>query len=165
MTQETTSLRLVATTNPICATANHSSRKFRATASAGAIAISAMFDVLAGATPIRAETVAETEQAKPGSQLPPIEVTAPEAQRNANSAPARADRGGQRRRTQTARRPEQPPAAKPFALTQDARTGTVGYYSDSTGAATKTNTPLAADQRSAVGHRPDQGLHFRSGHP
>ncbi len=33
-------------------------------------------------------------------------------------------------------------SAKPFALSQDARTGTVGVYADSTSVATKTNTPL-----------------------
>jgi catecholate siderophore receptor len=82
-------------------------------------------------------------QPKASSQLPPISVTAPEAQRRTGSAPAqRADRGAQRP-AQAARKPEPaPPAAKPFAVTQDARTGTVGYYSDSTGVATKTNTPL-----------------------
>ena len=47
------------------------------------------------------------------------------------------------RRTQVARRNETVPAAKPaFGQTQDARTGTVGVYSDSTSTATKTNTKL-----------------------
>jgi catecholate siderophore receptor len=53
-------------------------------------------------------------------------------------APIAAGRGSVRRRRggpSSSRR-------KPFAVTQDARTGTVGYYSDSTGVATKTNTPL-----------------------
>jgi catecholate siderophore receptor len=81
---------------------------------------------------------------KPDSQLPPVEVTAPSAQHHTNSAPSHGvDRGGQRHATQTARRPEQAPAApKPFTVTQDARTGTSGYYSNSTSVATKTNTPL-----------------------
>jgi catecholate siderophore receptor len=47
------------------------------------------------------------------------------------------------RRTQAARRNETAPAAKPpFGPTQEARTGTVGVYSDSTSTATKTNTRL-----------------------
>src|SRR6202041_3771226 len=33
-------------------------------------------------------------------------------------------------------------APKPFAVSQDARTGTVGVYANSTSVATKTNTPL-----------------------
>ena len=78
------------------------------------------------------------------SQLPPVQVTAPEEQHRANSAPAqRAERGGQRRRAQAARRPPQSePAPKAFTELQDARTGTVGVYANSTSVATKTNTPL-----------------------
>ena len=50
---------------------------------------------------------------------------------------------GQRRRSQAARRPPQSePAPKAFAESQDARTGTVGVYANSTSVATKTNTPL-----------------------
>jgi catecholate siderophore receptor len=98
----------------------------------------AALGVLACAT----ATQAQTPQA--ASQLPPIQVTAPEAKRRANSAPTqRADRGAQRRRSQAARRPE--PQAAPraaFAESQDARTGTVGVYANSTSVATKTNTPL-----------------------
>jgi catecholate siderophore receptor len=134
--QETTSLHSTATTSPICEIADHASRKFVAAARA------VLFGMLAGAAPAYAQTAGETAEAKPGSKLPPIEVTAPEAKRNVGGPPARAERGGQQRRTQTARRAEQPPAAKPFAVTYDARTGTVGYYSNSTGVATKTNTPL-----------------------
>jgi catecholate siderophore receptor len=134
--QETTSLHSVATTGPICEIADHASRKFLAAARG------VLFGMLAGAAPAYAQTAGETAEAKPGSKLPPIDVTAPEAKRNIGGPPARAERGGQQRRTQTARRAEQPPAAKPFAVTYDARTGTVGYYSNSTGVATKTNTPL-----------------------
>jgi catecholate siderophore receptor len=135
--QETTSLRFVATSNSIDGEASNSSRKFLAAASA----VAAMFGMLANAAPACAQTASDMAEAKPGSQLPPIQVTAPEAKRNGASAPARADRTGPRR-TQTARRPEQQPAAKPFAVTQDARTGTVGVYANSTSVATKTNTPL-----------------------
>jgi catecholate siderophore receptor len=98
----------------------------------------AALGVLACATATRAQTPPAA------SQLPPIQVTAPEAKRHANSAPAqRADRGARRRRSQAAPRPE--PQAAPraaFAQSQDARTGTVGVYANSTSVATKTNTPL-----------------------
>jgi catecholate siderophore receptor len=78
-----------------------------------------------------------------GAPLPPVTVTAPEANRRTGNAPAKhPDRGPQRRRVQTARRPEPAAAAPlPFMLSQDARTGTVGIYANST-VATKTNTPL-----------------------
>ena len=46
------------------------------------------------------------------------------------------------RRTQTARRPETATEPKPFAPSQDIRTGTVGYFASSTSVATKTNTPI-----------------------
>ena len=65
------------------------------------------------------------------------------APRQHGALPARADRAGQRRRSQAARRPEAPrPRRRPFAESQDARTGTVGVYANSTSIATKTNTPL-----------------------
>jgi catecholate siderophore receptor len=91
-----------------------------------------------------AQTAGTTQQAQAGSQLPPISVTAPETKRRAAGAPTqRADRGGARRRTQAARRPEPQAAPKAaFAESQDARTGTVGVYANSTSVATKTNTPL-----------------------
>jgi catecholate siderophore receptor len=93
-------------------------------------------------TETRAQTAAQQGQAE--SQLPPIQITAPEAKRRASSAPAqqRADRAGQRRRAQAARHPEPQAAPKAFAVSQDARTGTVGVYANSTSSATKTNTPL-----------------------
>jgi catecholate siderophore receptor len=105
--------------------------------------LSASYAALACAA-AHAQTAAATQQAQAGSQLPPISITAPEVRRRASSPPApRADRGGARRRIQAARRPE--PQAAPtaaFALSQDARTGTVGVYANSTSVATKTNTPL-----------------------
>jgi catecholate siderophore receptor len=92
------------------------------------------------------ETWAQTATAQQGqaaSELPPVQVIAPEPRRHANSTPAqRADRAGQRRRAQAARRPESEPAPKAFGESQAARTGTVGVYANSTSAATKTNTPL-----------------------
>ena len=51
-------------------------------------------------------------------------------------------RADPRRRSQSARRPEPASAPKTFGVSQDARTGTVGVYANSTSTATKTNTPL-----------------------
>jgi catecholate siderophore receptor len=90
-----------------------------------------------------AQTAATAQQAQAGSQLPPISVTAPEPRRRASAPTQRADRGGARRRSQAARRPEPQAAPKAaFAESQDVRTGTVGVYTNSTSVATKTNTPL-----------------------
>jgi catecholate siderophore receptor len=99
---------------------------------------------LACTTATHAQTTGATQPSQAGSQLPPIQVTAPEAKRRADGAPTqRADRGAQRRRSQAARRPEPTePPKQAFALSQDARTGTVGIYANSTSSATKTNTPL-----------------------
>jgi len=116
--------------------------EYLAAASRMAIA-AAMFGVLAAGSQAHAQSAGATRQARPDSQLPPINVTAPEAQRRANSKPARrAAAGGQRRTTSAARHPEAQPAAKPFAVSQDARTGQVGIYANSTSVATKSNTPL-----------------------
>jgi catecholate siderophore receptor len=117
--------------------------KYLAAASRMAIA-AAMFGVLAAGSQAHAQSAGGTRQAQPDSQLPPINVTAPDAQRRARSTPAqRADRGGPRRVTQASRTPEPaPPAPKAFGVSQDARTGTVGVYTNSTSVATKTNTPL-----------------------
>jgi catecholate siderophore receptor len=102
----------------------------------------AALGVLACTTAAHAQA-AGTQQSRAGSQLPAIEITSPEAKRRAASAPTqRADRGAQRRRSQAARRPEAQPAPKAFAVSQDARTGTVGVYANSTSVATKSNTPL-----------------------
>jgi catecholate siderophore receptor len=79
------------------------------------------------------------------SQLPPVQVSPSDEQKRrvtGTSNAQRANRSAQRR-TQAARRPQTEPAApKSFGQSQDARTGTVGVYSNSTSVATKTNTPL-----------------------
>ena len=103
----------------------------------------AAFGVLACATPARAQTAAATEPPLAESQLPPIEITAPAAKRRADTTPSRrADRGAQRQHSLSERRPEPASAPKAFAQSQDARTGTVGVYANSTSVATKTNTAL-----------------------
>jgi catecholate siderophore receptor len=112
--------------------------------SAGYVALG----VLVGAQDTRAQTVA-AQQAS-GTSLPPVTINAPEAKRRADVSPAqlRATRGSVQQRSRTAHRPEASPAPKPFAVSQDARTGTAGYYSDSTSVGTKTNTPLLNIQQS-----------------
>ena len=91
-----------------------------------------------------AQTAGATQQAQGGSQLPEIQITAPEPKRRSRSVRSpQPDRTAQRRRSQVARRPEPQGAPKAaFAESQDARTGTVGIYANSTSVATKTNTPL-----------------------
>jgi catecholate siderophore receptor len=128
---------------------NNSGRKGSAVAGriskAALVSVSyAALGVMACATTTHAQTAGATQQSRAGSQLPPIQITAPEAKRRANSAPTqRADRVAQQRRSQAVRRPEPQDAPKPaFAESQDARTGTVGVYANSTSVATKTNTPL-----------------------
>jgi catecholate siderophore receptor len=140
------SLRSIATLNSVDEKLDNSTeRKASAIAGLKAALFSvgyAALGVVTCATATHAQT-AEATQPKSASQLPPIQITAPEATHRRNSAPTqRADRGAQRRRSQAARRPE--PAATPraFAASQDARTGTVGIYANSTSVATKTNTPL-----------------------
>ena len=84
-------------------------------------------------------------QSSGASQLPPVQVSPPEEQKRrvtGTSNSQRANRSTQRR-TQAARRPEVEAAApKTFGPSQDAKTGTVGVYANSTSSATKTNTPL-----------------------
>jgi catecholate siderophore receptor len=137
------SLRSIATVDSVDEKLSHKSgRTVRAFARLMAVSVSgAALGLIVCATATQAQTAAA---AQAGSQLAPVEVTAPETKRRADTAPGkRADRGAQRRRTQAARQPEPQAAPKAaFAVSQDARTGTVGYYADSTSSATKTNTPL-----------------------
>jgi catecholate siderophore receptor len=147
------SLRSIATVNSVGKTKQHESGpKLPAVACLKAALFSVSYLALGAVAcePAHAQTAGAT-QPRAASRLPQIEITAPEAKRRANSAPAqRADRGTQRHRSQAARQPEQAAAPKPFAVSQDARTGTVGYYSDSTSVATKTNTPLLNVPQSAA---------------
>lgn len=88
-------------------------------------------------------TDVQAQSAPAQSELPPVTVTAPETRQRA-PAPSRSNRAaGRARRTQTARRNETAPGERSaFGPSQDARTGTVGVYADSTATATKTNTRL-----------------------
>ncbi|WJR75479.1 TonB-dependent siderophore receptor [Bradyrhizobium sp. NP1] len=91
----------------------------------------------------RAQNAGEPQQGQSGAQLPPIQVTAPEAKRTAANAPSRRAGSGTRKpRPQVASQPAQPAVPKAFAVSQDARTGQVGVYANSTSVATKSNTAL-----------------------
>jgi catecholate siderophore receptor len=84
-------------------------------------------------------------QSAPGQSIaiPSVTVTAPVTQRRTNPSMAARRSGGTRTsRTLTARRPETTAELKPFMQSQDARTGTVGYFANSTSVATKSNTPI-----------------------
>jgi len=108
---------------------------------ASVVAIVAVAGSLTSATSANAQAVAAQT---PNSELPPVDVQAPkETQRAARTGPSkRADRGSQKPRPQAARQTESAPPPKEMFQTYDARTGTVGYYTNSTSVATKTNTPL-----------------------
>jgi catecholate siderophore receptor len=130
-TENTKSLRLVAAANSIDRVAV-CGRPFLFAASAIAL-------LVAGTMHGAAQAITE---AKPDTELPAINVTAPPEARRSSGAPVRnAGAGAARHRAQPVRQ-AQPSAPKPFLPSQDARTGTVGYYTDSTSAATKTNTQL-----------------------
>ena len=121
---------------------------FRTKCRAGSISRSAFFTVsyFALCVPLwSAGAQAQSAQGQGGtSALPPVTVTAPEATRRSSSPSAsRTNSGARGRQIQAARRPETAPAEpKPFAPSQDVRTGTSGYYSNSTSVATKSNTPI-----------------------
>ena len=74
--------------------------------------------------------------------MPPINVTAPEVKRTGGTPARTAGAGAARRRQQVARQVQPAAEPKPFVPSQDAKTGTVGYYTNSTPVATKTNTPI-----------------------
>ncbi|MET0968776.1 MAG: TonB-dependent receptor, partial [Tardiphaga sp.] len=77
------------------------------------------------------------------TQLPAARVNAPEeTPRRRRTAPRIATTPTASRVARRAPAPVAPPAPAARALTQDARTGTVGIYANSTSSATKTNTPL-----------------------
>ncbi len=85
---------------------------------------------------------AQTPSQQAQNDLPSVTVTAPEAKRRPTTATSDTTAARRTRATRAARRPEQPVQPKPFEETQAQRTGTVGYYVNSTSIATRTNTPI-----------------------
>src|SRR5215468_4313992 len=114
----------------------------RLVANAALLSTSVVAIAVASATPSRAQSPSPTPGA---SQLPAVQVDEPQ-----RKPPRRARSEPNTRTEATARRPAeqrapQPPPPTPVsnpANTYDARTGTVGVYTNSTAVATKTNTPL-----------------------
>lgn len=152
-TKEPKSLRSIATGNSVGGRAkDKAGPQVRPIRRLKPALFSVSYLALAGmsSVPAHAQTVGTT-QPHAASQLPQIEITEPETKRRASTLDRRADRAAaQQRRSQEARQPEQAAEPKPFAVSQDARTGTVGYYADSTSVATKTNTPLVNVPQSAA---------------
>jgi catecholate siderophore receptor len=119
----------------------------RAVAKAAFLSASYIAIAAIGPAQLHAQTASPAPAAPPGaSQLPPVQIEEPNRKPRQPRAVAhkRPDAAVTRRR-QTP--PRTPPAAAPTpvanpANTQDARTGTVGVYANSTAVATKTNTPL-----------------------
>ena len=110
----------------------------------GLVARAALLSVSCTALGLFGDIAAVRAQSSDNKQLPAIEVLSPsQVKRRTAGTPAaqRASRGAQRR-SQAARTPEPQNAPKTFGVSQDARTGTVGVYANSTASATKTNTPL-----------------------
>ena len=110
----------------------------------GLVARAALLSVSCTALGLFGDIAAVRAQSSDNKQLPAIEVLSPsQVKRRTAGTPAaqRASRGAQRR-SQAARTPEPQNAPKTFGVSQDARTGTVGIYANSTSVATKTNTPL-----------------------
>src|SRR5579872_4512002 len=101
-------------------------------------ALAMVVGALTGIAPAMAQSAGGEKK----QDLPPINVTAPGAKRT-NSTPARhAGAGAARRRQQAARQVQPEIKPKEFGPSQDAKTGTVGVYSNSTPVATKSNTPI-----------------------
>jgi catecholate siderophore receptor len=121
---------------------NADRQSLRLAANAALLSASCLAIAVATATPSRAQAPA----AQPGaSQLPAVQIDEPQRKpARPRAEPGRqAETAAARRRAAT--RAPQPPPPTPVsnpANTQEARTGTVGVYSNSTAVATKTNTPL-----------------------
>jgi catecholate siderophore receptor len=120
--------------------AHHQS--LRRVANAALLSASCLTIAVASVMPSRAQATSQTPGA---SRLPPVQIDEPQRK------PARRARNEPSRQTEAtaprpaAQRAPQPPPPTPVANpanTFDARTGTVGVYSNSTAVATKTNTPL-----------------------
>src|SRR5262245_20031165 len=114
-------------------------------ATAALLSVSSLAVIAVSPTELRAQASSRTPAGQSDtSQLPPVRIDEPDRTRRRQ----RVEPGAQTQTTVARRRatPRTPPAPTraPVAPTdtQDARTGTVGIYSNSTSVATKTNTPL-----------------------
>jgi catecholate siderophore receptor len=117
-------------------------QSLRLVADAALLSASCLAIMVASTTPSRAQA---TAQAPGASQLPAVEVDEPKRKpaRRATNEPNRQTAAAARRpAAQPATQPPPPTPVSNPANTYDARTGTVGVYTNSTAVATKTNTPL-----------------------
>src|SRR5690242_3793321 len=117
-------------------------QSFRLVAKAAMLSASCLAIAVASATPSRAQTTAQVPGA---STLPPVQVDEPRrkpARRARNEPSQRAATAARQPAAQPAPQPPPPTPVNNPASTYDARTGTVGVYTNSTAVATKTNTPL-----------------------
>lgn len=117
---------------------------FRRIASAALFSASAVaLAVATGSTGAHAQT--STTQGASSSQLPPVRIDAPAEHRRRSVSAGNRTRTARAPRRVPARAPRQQAAAPvpaPVVDSQDARTGTVGVYANSSSVAMKTNTPL-----------------------
>lgn len=112
----------------------------KAVTSAALISVSYAVLATIDRTDLRAQTVEQKPAAQTGAaQLPPVRVDEPKRKprRNAGKPSNRLGAAVAARQPQPPRTPE----SKWAPNSQDARTGTVGVYSNSTSVATKVNTP------------------------
>jgi catecholate siderophore receptor len=126
--------------------------EFRRYQSLGSIAKAALLSAsyvaiaVATSTELRAQAVAQAPAAQTGaSQLPPVQIDEPKrkpARRKPQASATPGTTAVRRRETARTAPPPAAPSLSPWANTQNARTGTVGIYANSTSVATKVNTPL-----------------------
>ena len=120
--------------------------RMRAVAKASMLSVSAIAIAAVGVTVARSQATSQQVAQSGASQLPPVQVEEPNRKpRRVRNEPSRRNNATAARQRPTTARANPPtppsPVANP-ANTFDARTGTVGVYSNSTSVATKTNTPL-----------------------
>jgi catecholate siderophore receptor len=122
----------------------HRDRRIVIAATAALLSVGTIALIAASASVARAQ--ASAQRAPGASQLPPVQIDEPSRKPRRSLAqprkrgPATATRSPRRNPNPAAQAAPQPSAAP--ADTQDARTGTVGIYANSTSVATRTNTPL-----------------------
>jgi catecholate siderophore receptor len=125
----------------------HHNRRIDFVAKAALLSVSYVALAVASSTQLRAQAASQTPAAQSGaSQLPAVQIDEPNRKpRRPKSEPGQRSDTAAARQRQTPRTAP-PPAAAPSAwapaTTYDARTGTVGVFTNSTAVATKTNTAL-----------------------